>query len=142
MEQGTPGDYYYLIQKGRCEVSRKTASGAEPIKLAELSEGDSFGEEALVSDAVRNASITMTTDGELMRLTKEDFVDLIKKPILNAVSYVKAESAGGRGRHLVGRPVCRGAPGFRYRRQRQHSRQDFAGEALRARFRSELCGLL
>ena len=97
VEQGTPGDYYYLIQKGSCEVSRKTASGGEPIKLAELSEGDSFGEEALVSDAVRNASITMTADGELMRLTKEDFVDLIKKPILNAVSYIKAESlvAGG-----------------------------------------------
>ena len=51
-----------------------------------------FGEEALVSDAVRNASITMLTDGELMRLTKEDFVDLIKKPVLNEVSYVKAES--------------------------------------------------
>ena len=97
VEQGTPGDYYYLIHKGSCEVSRKTASGGEPIKLAELSEGDSFGEEALVSDAVRNASITMTADGELMRLTKEDFVDLIKKPILNAVSYIKAESlvAGG-----------------------------------------------
>ena len=97
VEQGTPGDYYYLIQKGSCEVTRTTASGSEPIKLAELSEGDSFGEEALVSDAVRNASITMTADGELMRLTKEDFVDLIKKPILSAVGYVKAETlvAGG-----------------------------------------------
>ena len=95
--QGTPGDYYYLIQKGRCEVTRKTSTSTKPIKLAQLSEGDSFGEEALVSDAVRNASITMTTDGELMRLTKEDFVDLIKKPILNAVSYVKAKTlvAGG-----------------------------------------------
>ena len=95
--QGTPGDYYYLIQKGRCEVTRKTATGTEPIKLAELSDGDSFGEEALVSDAVRNASITMITDGELMRLTKDDFVDLIKKPVLNAVSYIKAETlvAGG-----------------------------------------------
>ena len=38
--QGTPGDYYYLIQRGRCEVSRRASIGAEPIKLAELSEGD------------------------------------------------------------------------------------------------------
>ena len=97
VRQGAPGDYYYLIQKGRCEVSCQTSDGSEPITLAELDEGDSFGEEALVSDVVRNASITMMSDGELMRLTKEDFVDLIKRPVLNSVSYLKAESqvAGG-----------------------------------------------
>lgn len=86
VEQDAPGDFYYIIQHGRCEVTRKTAAGKNPIKLAELGPGDSFGEEALVSDSQRNANVRMLTDGELMRLTKEDFVELIKNPLLSAVN--------------------------------------------------------
>jgi CRP-like cAMP-binding protein len=97
VEQGTSGDYYYFIQRGHCVVSRKASPESEAVPLAELTDGDSFDEEALVSDVVRNASISMLTDGTLMRLTKEDFIDLIKKLVLNSVSYLKAESvvAGG-----------------------------------------------
>lgn len=92
VEQGSPGDYYYIIQAGRCEVSRKAAANGKAIKLAELSDGDSFGEEALVSDAKRNATVTMTTAGVLVRLTKEDFVELIKKPSLESVDYEAAKA--------------------------------------------------
>ena len=87
VQQDDPGDYYYIIQEGRCEVSRCTASGKIPIKLAELGPGDAFGEEALVADSKRNATVAMLSDGELMRLTKADFIELIKKPLLSAVSY-------------------------------------------------------
>lgn len=85
VEQDAPGDFYYIIQKGRCEVTRQTAKGKAPIKLAELGPGDSFGEEALVSDSQRNANVRMLSDGELMRLVKDDFVELIKTPLLSAV---------------------------------------------------------
>jgi len=85
VEQDAPGDFYYIIQQGRCEVTRQTASGKKPIKLAELGPGDSFGEEALVSDTQRNASVKMLTDGELMRLVKDDFVELIQIPLLSAI---------------------------------------------------------
>ncbi len=99
VEQDAPGDYYYIIQHGRCEVTRQTSTGKVPIKLAELGPGDSFGEEALVSDSRRNATVKMLTDGELMRLVKEDFVELIKTPLLSAIDFtegvrlVKEESA-------------------------------------------------
>ena len=86
VSQDEPGDYYYIIQSGRCEVTRTAATGKIPIKLAELVAGDSFGEEALVSDAMRNATVSMLSDGTLMRLTKEDFVDLIRSPLLSEVS--------------------------------------------------------
>lgn len=97
VEQGSPGDFYYIIQAGRCEVSRKASSSGAPIKLAELTGGDSFGEEALVSDAKRNATVTMTTDGELVRLTKEDFIELIKKPSLDSVGYDDAKALVAEG---------------------------------------------
>ncbi len=91
IQQGEPGDYYYIIQQGRCMVLRTTDEGKE-IQLAELTAGDSFGEEALVSDSRRNASVVMLTRGSVMRLTKEDFAELIKKPVLNSVSYEDAVS--------------------------------------------------
>ena len=97
VEQGAPGDFYYVIQTGRCAVTRKASVSGKPIKLAELGDGDSFGEEALVSDAKRNATVTMLTDGELVRLTKDNFIELIKKPSLDSVDYEEAKAlvAGG-----------------------------------------------
>ncbi len=89
VRQGDPGDYYYVIQNGRCEVVRRGARQQE-IRLAELSTGDTFGEEALVSGARRNATVRMLEAGELARLTKEDFTRLIKAPLLDAVSIAEA----------------------------------------------------
>lgn len=85
VEEGTPGDYYYVIQEGRCEVTRKQEGEGSETKLAELGPGDGFGEEALVSNRERNATVKMLTAGVLMRLGKEDFLDLIKDPIVSSV---------------------------------------------------------
>jgi CRP-like cAMP-binding protein len=90
VEQGDPGDYYFIVQSGRCLVTRKSAADGEVATLAELGEGDCFGEEALVSEFKRNASVTMLTGGQLMRLAKIDFDELIKKPSLNSVTYNQA----------------------------------------------------
>ncbi|TDJ19123.1 MAG: cyclic nucleotide-binding domain-containing protein [Gammaproteobacteria bacterium] len=90
VEQGSTGDYYYIIQSGRCLVTRQSVTNGAMSKLAELSEGDCFGEEALVSESTRNATVTMLTDGQLMRLAKEDFNELIKKPTLSSVTYNQA----------------------------------------------------
>ena len=88
VQQGDDGDYYYFIADGRCAVTRRTNEGRE-IKLAELRQGDSFGEEALIRDTKRNATITMMTDGVLMRLTKDDFAELIRKPLLRTINYAQ-----------------------------------------------------
>ena len=92
IKQGEEGDYFYVITEGRCLVTRETPLNKEGIKLAELGVGDTFGEEALISDAKRNATITLITDGSLMRLGKEDFNTLLNEPMLNWVDYEEAQN--------------------------------------------------
>ena len=97
VEQGGTGDYYFIIQSGRCLVTRKSVANGEVTKLAELGVGDCFGEEALVSESKRNASVTMLSDGQLMRLAKKDFNELIKKPTLSSVTYNQAVKLNEKG---------------------------------------------
>lgn len=92
MQQGGEGDYYYLIEKGIAEVTRVIDVSQPPVLLATLEEGSSFGEEALVSDNKRNATITMRTDGELLRLNKKDFVELLKAPLINQITMAEAKA--------------------------------------------------
>jgi CRP-like cAMP-binding protein len=80
IKQGDEGDYFYVLVNGKCVVTRETPLNKEGIKLAELGIGDSFGEEALIAEAKRNATVTMLTDGMLMRLNKEDFRQLMNEP--------------------------------------------------------------
>jgi len=87
VEQDQEGDYFYIIKEGRCLVTRSTPANPAGVKLATLSVGDSFGEEALISDTTRNATVTMLTAGLLMRLKKEDFNSLLNEPLLNWVDY-------------------------------------------------------
>ena len=87
INQGDVGDYYYIIDEGRFRVSRKSPKQNKEFKLADLYEGKGFGEEALIGNVARNASVTALTNGKLTRIQKDDFVDLIKDKVLNTVSY-------------------------------------------------------
>jgi CRP-like cAMP-binding protein len=90
INQGDEGDYFYIITEGRCRVTRSTPSNSEGVNLAELAVGDSFGEEALISAAKRNATIAMLTDGAMVRLAKSDFIELLNAPLLQWVGYQQA----------------------------------------------------
>jgi CRP-like cAMP-binding protein len=97
IKQGDDGDFFYVIVKGKCQVTRETPLNKDGIKLAELGMGDTFGEEALISEAKRNANITMLTDGSLMRLSKEDFKLLLNEPMLEYVDQYHAEKLVAQG---------------------------------------------
>lgn len=88
LRQNEPGDYYYVIERGRALVTREVA-GAQ-VELAELNVGDAFGEEALIAETTRNATVTMLTDGELLRLDNADFVRLLREPLLQRVDAGEA----------------------------------------------------
>lgn len=84
IREGEEGHECYVIKSGKAIVSRKVNNRQET--LAALSSGDLFGEDALVSNLPRNASITMSSNGALMVLTKDDFDTLLKKPVIEYVS--------------------------------------------------------
>jgi rhodanese-related sulfurtransferase len=87
LEQGGIGDYYYLIKQGQCLLTRKPSPNAKEIKLAQLANGDTFGEDSLLSGAPRNVTITALTDIVLLRLDKQRFISLIKEPSLKFIDY-------------------------------------------------------
>jgi rhodanese-related sulfurtransferase len=96
IREGEDGDFYYVVEAGKCLVERNV--GGVSMRLAELKSGDAFGEEALVANAKRNATVTMLADGVLLRLSKEDFNELLRKPLLQSVDMGEARqkiAAGG-----------------------------------------------
>lgn len=100
IQQGSGGDYYYLIREGRARVSRSD-SGASTQILAELGKGDGFGEEALLSGNPRNATVTMLSDGLLMRLSRQDFNDLLRTPLVHRIESGEAKQQLRAGAQLL-----------------------------------------
>ncbi len=95
IREGEEGDYYYLIESGRAQVTRLV--GGANLVLADLKAGDVFGEEALISDTRRNATVTMRSNGVLLRLKKQDFFELMKEPLLHYISYHDAKQKVAQG---------------------------------------------
>ncbi|MCC6302043.1 MAG: cyclic nucleotide-binding domain-containing protein [Gammaproteobacteria bacterium] len=90
IRQGDAGDYFYMIDQGIALVMRNPDNDEDSIEMAELDSGASFGEAALISDNPRNATVSMMSDGILLRLSKEDFNTLLRQPTLEAVDYIRA----------------------------------------------------
>ncbi len=97
IRQGSKGDHFYIIKSGRCRVTRETPGNSNNIALAELGVGDTFGEEALISNEARNATITMQTDGTLMRLGRDDFQSLLNEPMIVSLEHGDADEAVTQG---------------------------------------------
>lgn len=91
VHQSQEGDYYYVLESGRATVTRQV--GAVTIILRELGCGDTFGEEALLSGGRRNATVTMRTDGMVLRLPKDEFNELLRDALLHELG---PEQAGER----------------------------------------------
>ena len=89
LEQGSVGEYFYLIRSGRCALTRKATEHAKSISLLELGENETFGEDALLSGERRSVTITAVSDMLLSRIDKEHFIKLIKEPALKYIDYAE-----------------------------------------------------
>lgn len=90
IREGEEGDYFYVIKRGDFEVLKVVDGKQQQVAL--LSNGDSFGEDALISNERRNATIRSRTAGTLMRLAKRDFADLLKQPVVHWITPGQASA--------------------------------------------------
>lgn len=89
IRQGEEARYFYILGRGRAEVLQQQPDG-QTSRLAEKCPGEGFGEEALLSGTMRNATVRMVTDGEVHRLSAGDFEGLLKAPVLVSLSITEA----------------------------------------------------
>jgi CRP-like cAMP-binding protein len=90
---GDPGDALYIVAHGAVEVVND--KGSQP--LAELGNGQAFGEMALLSGGTRTATVRAKIDSHLLVIDKADFDRLLAEdPFLSAevhkLSHVRAVS--------------------------------------------------
>ncbi|MSQ19770.1 MAG: hypothetical protein EXR39_09475 [Betaproteobacteria bacterium] len=67
------------------------------MNVAQLKSGDAFGEEALLANTQRNATVTMLADGSLFRLAKIHFDEILRAPLLREISVIEANAIVARG---------------------------------------------
>lgn len=91
MRQGTSGDTFYAIWSGRAEVWQQGFNDQTPHKIGDLRPGDTFGEEALINGDLRNASVRMVCDSELLELPRTVFLELLGNPPTQEVSPADAK---------------------------------------------------
>src|SRR6266436_761341 len=73
---GDEGDAMYLIEQGRVQITI-TDEDKKPIVLAELAQGDFFGEMAIIDGKQRSADATVVETARLAVLSREDFLSFI-----------------------------------------------------------------
>jgi CRP-like cAMP-binding protein/flavin-dependent dehydrogenase len=72
VRQGETGDCMYVIQSGKVEVVKE--SGGKEIRLAELSEGDFFGEMAIFGKDVRSATVRPLGEARVLTVDRQMFL--------------------------------------------------------------------
>ena len=106
-EEGQPGDCMYVIQSGTVEVIREV-EGRE-VRLAELSEGDFFGEMALFDRDTRSATVRPL--GEVRALTVDKKMFLRKIHEDPSLAFRIMQRMSGRIRELNGELAKRAQAG-------------------------------
>jgi signal transduction histidine kinase len=74
-EQGSPGDFAYVIKEGEIEIS--CLSDGRQVPLARRGPGEVIGEMALLEEAPRMATARALTDSVLVRVSREQLDQLL-----------------------------------------------------------------
>lgn len=75
--KGDSGDAMYLIESGRVRISLKDEDGKD-VTLAELAQGDFFGEMALIDGRQRSADARVVEDAQLAVLSRKAFLAFVQ----------------------------------------------------------------
>jgi rhodanese-related sulfurtransferase len=96
--QGEAVDHFFVVDSGTALATRESpADEGESIELAELNEGECFCAEALTALPQSTTTVTMITDGVLLRLHHRDFARLQgspQQPVLSRSAAIETISTG------------------------------------------------
>ena len=83
MKEGEGGVFSYIVVEGRVAISIKSKV------IDKIGPGGVFGEMALIDQSPRSATATAETDCELLSITRNDFLGLVKTNPAFAVALLK-----------------------------------------------------
>ncbi|KAG7399104.1 hypothetical protein PHYBOEH_009682 [Phytophthora boehmeriae] len=78
LRQGDPGDYFYLVESGRCEVSRYKPKATKPFVDRVIGRNSSFGEAALLYNSRRGASVKALEDSKIWCMDRASFLTITR----------------------------------------------------------------
>merc|ERR1719223_2184827 len=90
IKQGDLGDAFYIVRQGEASVNVTTEEAA--ARVANLKRGDYFGENALLRDEPRSATIVATTALSTFKVTRQQFQEL---GLHNKLQFVTRKAVGG-----------------------------------------------
>ena len=130
IREGDRGDYFFVIKEGEFQVIK--SDGDNEDLVAVLKPGDSFGEDALISNEPRNATVTARTAGSLMRLGRNDFGELLRHPVVEWISPGQAAALKSIDGEIID-----------VRMKEEHRRRAIVGSVNRPlfRLREEMAGV-
>jgi ATP-binding cassette, subfamily B, bacterial len=100
VREGEPGDRLYIVTRGHVEVVAEGPAG-RPRRLAELRDGDYFGEVALLRSSPRTASVCALSPTSALVLARQPFLALLQaSPELRA-AFEASVDARGRAQPVV-----------------------------------------
>lgn len=100
-KSGEINNQYYIIKQGQCAIFSTSAVDKVEKPIAIYSDGEGFGEEALITNQPSVLTAKMKTDGALMKVSKDDFLNVILKPIINWISIDDAINKAKKGAYLI-----------------------------------------
>lgn len=86
--QGKGGEGFFVILSGEAEAVLVRGDGSSTV-LNPLGPGDFFGEMALLTDALRSASVVAKTPVTCVALTRWDFLGMLREDAEMAVSVLQ-----------------------------------------------------
>ncbi|VDO93881.1 unnamed protein product [Soboliphyme baturini] len=96
VEQGQPGDEFFIILEGEAQVYQRRTEDSQPEMVGQLGPSDYFGEIALLLDRPRAATVLAKTAMKCVKMDRDRFErvlgpcsEILKRNIANYNSYVK-----------------------------------------------------
>lgn len=77
VQQGDPGDKFYIVEDGECTALKAFVTGAKPQEVMQYRPGDYFGELALLDNEPRAASVIAKTECKVLTMDRRTYKRLM-----------------------------------------------------------------